>query len=251
MERLLPRAKVAKVASTAAAPPSDEPSLIDVLWDDPTVRDELIDRVMRLERCYKTLSVTKETAIAIIGLEYEEESERLRDAWPLLMPAGFLPAWFFLVVQAYANWKFNVMRPRQGMGAHGIGRCGWGGLWIEISHPNDVLDMYQTAMNEATGNLRKEMFEAMGIDPAKAFAKLMSRLQPDHARYSDNPLVLFPAKAEAIIEGEILRRTKSELTETFIKEWCPLMAPTYMRRRFVQAPEVTLCFDYYNWPLEA
>jgi hypothetical protein len=70
-------------------------------------------------------------------------------------------------------------------------------------------------------------------------------------RFSDDPLVLFPLKARAIIGAEIVRRAKAELTKKFIKEWCPLMTPTHMRKRFLDAPEVTLYFDYRNWPVEA
>jgi len=252
MERPLPKAKVARVDLTATPPPPDEKPLIDVLWEDPKAREELVGRVLRLERCYKTpLCVNEETSIAIVGIEQEDETnEGYVDHDHLIMPAGHLPDWFFLVVKLYAEWKYNVARPSQGLDAHGVARCGMGGLWIEIAHPNEVLGMYKTATK---GNVRRhlaQMFEALDIDPMRALGKHMAD-RGREMRYSDDPLILFPLKAHAIICAELVRRARTQLTKKFIKEWCQLMTPTHMRRRFLHAPEVTLYFDYCNWPVEA
>ena len=254
MERLLPKAKAARVDLTTSPPPPDEKPLIDVLWEDPKAREELVGRVLRLERCYKTpLRVTEDTSIAIVGIEYEDDEgdNGYVDHDHLLMPAGHLPDWFFLVVKLYAEWKYNVARPKQGVGAHGVARCGMGGLWIEIAHPNEVRSMYQTATKGVnTRQILAQMFEALDIDPMAALGKSMAD-RGRELRQIDDPLICFPLKARTIICAELIRRARAELTKNFIKEWCPLMTPTNMRRRFLDAPEVTLYFDYCNWPVEA
>ena len=253
MDPRLPKAKVARVDLTTSPPPPDEKPLIDVLWEDPKAREELVGRVLRLERCYKSpLLVNDETSIAIVGIEFEDETDNgYVDHDHLIMPAGHLPDWFFLVVKHYAEWKYNVARPEQGLDAHGVARCGMGGLWIDVSHPNDVLDMYKTAtkgVNNVHAHLLK-MFEALDINPVVALNTYMAN-RGRELRYSEDPLICFPLKARAIINAELVRRARAELTKNFIKEWCQLMTPTHMRRLFLHAPEVTLYFDYCNWPVD-
>ena len=139
--------------------------VLDGLWADPIIRKTIEERVMAKERtntdeCHYDLDMQMDYVV-IMGIEKAAE-ESMQN---VLVPVMRLPRWLRVFL---GYWVKDTLR-KEREDPHQVTRCGFGGLWLHLNKPADLLNKFDTLVERYPNGVLSSMFWAFKIDPRDHF----------------------------------------------------------------------------------
>ena len=185
--------------------------VLDTIWKISAVQQQLIERLFRIPRDPYCVDLREDTPISIVALDHH--------VYPIQCTAADLPRWFFKFMVEF----LPVDLPER---YEEYSHDGQGGLSFDFNQPEAVVDLYDRLSDSDKDSVRIQIGDEFNtidrveaiIDEADEFRGLL-RAAALHDPTMDWVMRLHDDKMNANLE-----------------------------KLYTKTPELTLHFDYANWP---
>ena len=192
--------------------------VLDTIWKIPAVQQQLIERLFQIPRDLYCLYLSLNTPISIVAL-VGHHGDNLPAVYPIQCTAEDLPTWFFNFMEIFLPADLPERF---------LDYChdGQGGLPFDFHHPEAVVDLYDRLSDSDKDSVRI----AIG-DDFNAIDRVEANIdQADEFR------------------GLLRAATLRDLTMDWVMRLYEDKMNANLEKLYTKTPELTLHFDYANWP---
>ena len=193
-------------------------TIIDTIWNLPAVQQQLIERLFRIPRDPYCLYLSLDTPISIVAL-VGHHGDSLPAVYPILCTAEDLPRWFFKFMVEF----LPVDIPER---YEEYSHDGQGGLSFDFHQPEAVVDLYDRLSDSDKDSVRIEIGDDFNT---------IDRVEADIDEVDE-------------FRGLLRAATLRDLTMDWVMRLYEDKMNANLEKLYTKTPELTLHFDYANWP---
>ena len=231
--------------------------MLDTLWANPAVRQEMVRRVMSKERentDKRHYALRKTDYVAMMcTAPHDGDSvlEGVSSVSNVLCPADKLPEWLFTFLRHWVRDALYRERPYPVPGGSGwesqpAPRCGMGGLYFNVPTCEHFLEAYDCVVDD---EMAVQMFKDLNMDARKEFAYDMNALSSltGQTVESMDPLRKWPGQTRKKVRDFIEQNNNELLGDEFVPTLDEAMAGPNAAKWRLPAPVVTIFLDSVGW----
>ena len=231
--------------------------MLDTLWANPAVRQEMVRRVMSKERentDERHYYLRKTDYVALMCTAPSDAPGVMEGvSWVsnVLCPADKLPEWLFTFLQYWVRDALYRERPYPVPGGSGwecqpAPRCGMGGLYFNVPTCEHFLEAYDCVVDN---EMAIQMFKDLNMDAGHEFDYKMKEhhKKTGMAMEAMDPLTLWPKETRKKVRDFIGQNNLELLGDEFVTTLDDAMAGPNAAKWRLPAPVVTIFLDSVGW----